>query len=110
MQLEIHARNVRVTEKLRTHIERKLNFALGRFEPRIDRLSVHVEDVNGPRGGMDKKCRLLASVRPSYRVVVEETNEDIYAGVARAAERMGQAIRKRIERRRTTARPRARSA
>lgn len=114
MRLEIHAQNVPVTQKLQAHIERKLQFALDRLGSRVTSVSVHVEDVNGPKGGPDKQCRILAQVKPSGKVVVKETGEDAFQSVSLAAEKIGRAIRKRIDKvidkRRATAKPRSRSA
>lgn len=114
MRLEIHGQKVPVSAKLQSHIERRLEFALDRLAPRITSVSVYVEDVNGPKGGVDKQCRILAQVKPSGRVIVKETGEDAFESVSRAAEKIGRAIRKRIDKhidkRRVTAKPRARSA
>lgn len=109
MKLEIHGQNVPVSNKLQVHIERRLQFALDRLTPRITSISVHVEDVNGPKGGVDKQCRILAQVKPSGRVIVKETGEDAYQSVSRAAEKIGRAIKRRIEKRQTTARSRVRA-
>src|SRR5690348_16423426 len=38
----------------RAHIRGKLGRALGKFAGDILRVSVRIEDVNGPRGGVDK--------------------------------------------------------
>jgi putative sigma-54 modulation protein len=58
MQLEIRGRDVDITDRLRDHIERRLGFALGRFAQRIKRVLVCVGELNGPRGDIDKGCRL----------------------------------------------------
>lgn len=114
MRLEIHGQKVPVSAKLESHIERRLHYALDRLAPRITSVSVYVEDVNGPKGGVDKQCRILAQVKPSGKVIVKETGEDAFQSVSLAAEKIGRAIRKRIDKvidkRRATAKPRARSA
>ena len=45
------------------HIERRLRFALARFGNRVERVIVFLQDRNGPKGGIDKVCRILAKVQ-----------------------------------------------
>ena len=54
-------------------MERRLDFALGRFGGRISQVTVGLEDLNGPRGGADKRCRLAVRLVPSGKVTIEET-------------------------------------
>ena len=56
MQLRIRGVNYGLDDGLKDHIERRLRFALGRFAARIHRLTVRLTDVNGPRGGLDKRA------------------------------------------------------
>ena len=64
MRLEIHARNYELSDGLKDLIERRVRTALGRFARRIDRVTVSLSDVNGPRGGADKLCRLSVALLP----------------------------------------------
>jgi hypothetical protein len=51
-------------------IRRELARKLGRSVPLVERGTVRFEDVNGPRGGVDTRCRikLVMSGRPSVQV------------------------------------------
>ena len=93
-------RQVELTAALRTYVERRLGFALGRFGERIVRVTVRFWDVNGHRGGVDKRCQLDVAVRPSCKVVVEDTAVHFHAAFDRAAERAARAIRRALERER----------
>ncbi|MBM4320826.1 MAG: HPF/RaiA family ribosome-associated protein [Deltaproteobacteria bacterium] len=64
MRLEIRGLKMEVTEALRTHIERRVHFALGRYAASIDRVDVRITDLNASRGGIDKQCRMRATGRP----------------------------------------------
>jgi putative sigma-54 modulation protein len=73
----------------------KLRFAtaLGRFESRIDSLVVRVGDVNGPRGGDDKRCAVtLRLTAPRRVVIVEDTDPSAEAAISRVADRVGRAV------------------
>src|SRR3982751_2969006 len=100
MQLEMRGVNYELDDVLKGHIERRLRFALGRFAARIRRLTVRLTDVNGPRGGLDKRCRIAVALVPRGTVTVEGAGDDPFALVAGAAKRAGRAVRRELERRR----------
>ena len=97
MRIEIRGRGLTTSDGLRARLERRLAFALGRFAPRIGRVRVRLEDVNGPRGGVDKRCRLEVAIHPDLTVVVEEPDPDLYAAIDRAADQTGQALGRAAE-------------
>jgi len=99
MRIEVRSANVPVSESLRRHVLRKLDFALRRYETRVERLVVRLADLNGPRGGVDKRCRILARLA-SGSVVVEATDGDAYVAVSQAALRLDERVAREIERRR----------
>lgn len=98
MQIEIHGRAVPITEQLRGHIERRLRFALDRFAGRIRRVRVSVGDLNGPRGGNDKRCRLAILLAPSATIVMEDRDSNIYVAIDRVADKAGRSIGRRLNR------------
>jgi ribosome hibernation promoting factor len=100
MQLEIRRQDAHLDEAMREFVERRINFALGAFEDKVARVSVNLDDVNGPRGGVDKQCRILISMRRGTPVMVEDLDVDLASAVGRAADRAGNAVSRRIERRR----------
>ena len=102
MRIDARGHNIEMSDGLRLHIERRMSFALGRFQRRIERVTVRVFDVNGPRGGVDKMCRVVVDVIPSGHIVVEHTTDDLYTAVAWAAERTGYAVGRNLTRMRET--------
>ncbi|MCK6546220.1 hypothetical protein L6R52_10255 [Myxococcota bacterium] len=55
-------------------------------------MTVRLGDVNGPRGGVDKVCRIEARLDRSRSVVVEEIGADQDAALARAADRLASSV------------------
>ena len=100
MRIEVTKRNVTLTDDVREWIERRLQFALGRFSSRIRRVSLMISDVNGDRGGCDKQCRLRILLIPSGEVVVEDMDPSIVSVVANVAERAARSVSRALERRR----------
>lgn len=98
MRIFFRIRRIDDADSVRTYAERRLHFSLGRFAAHIERVLVQLEDVNGPRGGVDKVCQIAVRLRPSGTVFVEESDGDVFAGVARAVERTGQAVSRALSR------------
>ena len=98
MKLELHGKGVRLNQRLRSHVERRLRFALDRFGGRVRRVRVRLQDLNGPRGGEDIRCHIQAWLTPGQMVLVEETRADPFTAVARASDRIGHNISRRFGR------------
>jgi putative sigma-54 modulation protein len=98
MNLQVRIRGTTVSDAFRARAERCLGFALRRFARRVDRVSVWLIDVNGPRGGIDKCCRIAVRLRPMGSAFVTERASDAYAALDRAAGRAGRAVARRIGR------------
>lgn len=77
---------------------RRLEFALGRFASRVRSLTVRLTDLNGPRGGLDKKCLIAVRLdRPRKVLIVEDVDADGGAVISRAADRAARAVSRAIE-------------
>ena len=98
MHPDIQARGFTLTEALRQHCERRLRFALGPASNRLRHLSVRLSDVNGPRGGVDKRCVIRATAAGMPPVVIAHYETDIYAAIDRAAERLSRSLTRRLQR------------
>lgn len=99
MNVDIHGQGFAVTHALADHIRRRLGFVLTRHSDRIQRVSVRVGDENGPRGGVDKFCRIQVHLIGAPVAAIEDVGADLYAVIDRAADRAGRAVVKHIERR-----------
>ncbi|MFM8414924.1 MAG: HPF/RaiA family ribosome-associated protein [Planctomycetota bacterium] len=94
-----HARGVTPPD-LATHVERRLGFALSRFAGRIRRVNVFLADQNGPRGGIDKTCRIVVRLADGGDVVAEVSDVDWVIAVDRATTRIGHSTGRQLARRR----------
>ena len=98
MKIELRSKGVRMTDGLRTFIEKKLRFALGRFSQRVRRVRVMLTDINGPKGGEDIECHIRANLGPAGAVTIKETRGDAFAAVARASDRASQHLSRHLSR------------
>lgn len=102
MQVSIRGERAKLGVRLQEYIGRRLHFALGRFGPVIRRVNVRAGDVNGPRGGIDKRCRILVKLRVagSSPITVETYDSDLHAAIDRSTDRIGRSVARALERKR----------
>lgn len=100
MKWELKDSGSRRPHDLADHIDRRLRFALGRFGSRVERLVVFLKDDNGPKGGIDKVCRILAKVRGCGIAMAAVVDSDWIAAVDRATTRIGHTVSRELERQR----------
>lgn len=110
MRLELRQRGIEMTENLRNHVRVRIESALRRFAHSVKRVRVYLSDVNGPRGGTEKRCRIAVELPRRRRVVVTALAPDIFTAITRAASRTKFAVRRRIKRRLARRRPAANGA
>ena len=100
MQIVTHTHGFAMTDALRHHVRQRLHFAFDRIGDRIRRVVVRLSDINGPRGGADKRCQLEVRLEQLPEVVIEDTQSDLYAAMDRAAERASRTVARRLSRER----------
>lgn len=93
MKLEIRSLNERLEPADHELIERRVLYALGRFGHRVQRVMVRLQDLNGPRGGLDKRCHIEARVAGHGVLVAEVRDVELEPAVSRAAERIARRVR-----------------
>ena len=87
MRVEFRSRGIVTSEKLRQHAVRRIHFALSRFGRAISSVVVRVGDINGPRGGADKRCYVIVRGPALRSLCVEDLSADPYVAIDLAVER-----------------------
>ncbi len=72
--------------------------SLERFGHRLKQVYLYIEDVNGPRGGIDKQCRCVLHLRRMPPVVVQDEDESMGALIQRVANRAAYALSQKVDR------------
>lgn len=101
MQIDIQTRNFSLTDALRSHAERRLRLVLTCCDDRVQRVVMRLSDINGPRGGADKRCHLQVVLAGLPDVVVEDIEADLYVAIDRATDRAGRTVARMIDRQQT---------
>ena len=107
MKLEIVDRRTALPDELHDFVERRIAFAMGRYQSRLHSVTVVLEDVNGPRGGVDQLCRVMVRLNDGGQVVITDRDTHIFPCVARAIERSGRTVARRLDRNQAVPRERA---
>lgn len=101
MQIDIQTRDFSLSDALRSHAERRVRGAMNCCCDHIQRVVMRLSDINGPRGGADKRCHLQVVLAGLTDVVIEDIEADLYVAIDRATDRAGQTLVRRIDRRKT---------
>lgn len=75
MQVLFKSRHPKAAE-LRELTERRVRFVLRRLGWLVPRAEVQMSDVNGPRGGIDKRCQVALKAEGADAVVVSSVAGD----------------------------------
>jgi putative sigma-54 modulation protein len=86
--------NPDIAPELRDYAERRLSFALRRFQQQVRHVRLRVTDVNGPKHGVDARCAVTAQLTTGKRLFVEATTSWPFQSVKQAAGRLSEAVRR----------------
>jgi len=96
MKIQIIDRGPRSDAELHEQAERRLRYALTRFEHQVVRVLLVLQEENGQRGGLEKACRVDVHLRHGDPVSVSDLDVSLLAAVSRAADRVGRAVKRRL--------------
>jgi ribosome-associated translation inhibitor RaiA len=100
MQIRLIDGRIPTTPAMLEFVQTKVQCAVGRFADRVREISVRIADLNGPRGGVDKQCTMIAALSRggTAEVVVKHRDADFYAAIAGAAHALKPVVANRLER------------
>lgn len=94
IEITIDQVNPEIAPQLRAYAERRLTFALRRFQPHVRHVRLRLTDVNGPKHGVDARCAVTAQLTNGKRLFVEATTSWPFRSVREAASRLSEAVRR----------------
>lgn len=98
MKLHIRARHVELTPGLQDRLDRSVRFALSRFAPTLREVHCTLDDVNGPKGGVDKVCRMRVLPRGGDPIVIEQADTELDRAIDLAVDRAARGVARQLER------------
>ncbi len=97
MQLDIQTNGFLLTDGIRNYATRRMQFALDRNDGHIMHVKISLADINGPRGGVDKRCQINMALAGHSNIVIEDTEADLYVAIDRASDRCARTLSRRLE-------------
>jgi putative sigma-54 modulation protein len=101
MRIQIHTAGLELLNRHRLWFQAEFAVALQRFGAAITRVDIFLADENAGKGGIDKSCRVVVSVRRQPRVIIEDRDSELYAMMVRVQERAVQVLQRAIARKRS---------
>lgn len=98
MQIQVNPDDIPLTEALTGHIEREVQKAIKHHAERVTRVEATIQDQNGPKAGVDKRCVLEARLAGDEPLAVRAESDDMYDAIHQAAERLQKAVGRRLDR------------
>jgi putative sigma-54 modulation protein len=108
MKIATRSHGFSLTPALAAYTQKQVHSALAHRAEALRGVEVRLEDINGPRGGVDKECRVTARLQGGRTVTVQRRHEDLYLAVRDAAEVAGRRCDEYVGRRRAERREGAR--
>ena len=97
MQIIFESRNAEGTQMRDLSID-KVRFALRRLSGLVPRAKVQFSDVNGPRGGMDKRCQVELTTDLAGTVVTASLAKDWRTALDRSLARARRVLTRSLQR------------
>jgi ribosomal subunit interface protein len=98
MNIEIQSQKFSLTTALKNYARKRLNFALGNQLEYINNVTMRLSDINGPRGGADKRCLIVIQLFGMSNIVIKDVETDMYTAIDRACNRAGRTIVRKLGR------------
>jgi ribosome-associated translation inhibitor RaiA len=99
MLIETRAMGFALTDTIERHVRSRVQAALAPAAGWVLNVTARVEDVNADRGGIDKRCSLVAALRGRGVAVSEALDADLYVAVDAAASRLRRSAVRAVKRR-----------
>lgn len=100
MKMQLQTQGFTLTPAIDAHVRKQINFNLANFEGHVLSTEVFLRDVNGPKGGNDKKALICVKLSSRIIVKVERTRSDLYAAMSLAARQAKRSVKRSLNKHR----------
>lgn len=98
MKLELRSKGVKLSKKLKQHIEKRVRLTLDRFGDRVGLVHVQLTDVPGSKSHHDIECQIRAQLAGMGSVVIQDLRRNPFSAVAGATARISRSVARQFDR------------
>jgi ribosome-associated translation inhibitor RaiA len=99
--LDVRARGFDLTQSMYRRAVDHIAAKMAKHARAISNITIRLQDVNGPKGGLDKRCRVELQIAGFGPVIVDEVDQDAYAAIDVAGERLRKVVSQVLDERRS---------
>lgn len=101
MKVLLRGVHLDLTDALRAYVDEHLVSHIERFaDDEAAEIDISLVDINGPKGGVDKECRVTVRLPGLSAVHVTETSDSLFPAIDAARDRLENALKRSRDRRR----------
>ena len=104
MNLHIQSKTFSLTGALKQYVKRKVDSVIQQRADHIQRINVNLSDINGPHGGIDKRCQVHLVIPRMPDIVIQDTQANLYNAIDSAISRAKVALSRKLARRQVKSR------
>ena len=101
MEIKIFDGNIETSKAQYDYIMNKVGAAASRLKHAACFIEVRLADLNGPKGGVDKRCSIVLTPPGLATLRIEEQAPDYYAAIDAASAKLKKVVSKALERTKT---------
>ena len=98
MNITIQSKNINLSTDEKSLINKSIMANFSRVQEKIKSISVHLTDINGPKGGQDKQCTIIVNSTSTSPVVVKEKQSNAGQAARFALSRASKAFSAKVKR------------
>jgi putative sigma-54 modulation protein len=98
MELTITDLKIELSTENLSHIRQKILSMFNKFCDRVQVIKVTIDDVNGPKGGKDKYCRVVIYSKGMPDIVITDNQTSVMSAVNIALSRAKLSFLKKVKR------------
>jgi putative sigma-54 modulation protein len=98
MELTITDLKMELSTENLSHIQKKILSMFNKFCDRVQVIKVTIDDVNGPKGGKDKHCRVVIYSKGMPDIVITDNQTSVMSAVNIALSRAKLSFLKKVKR------------
>ena len=98
MNIYVQTQGFNATPAMEAHVRKQLSRNLASAEDHIMAVDIFLGDINGPKGGVDKKAGVCVQLASRDAIRVEVVHTDLYAAITIAARKSKRAVKRTVQR------------